>query len=162
MPDTLSCSRPSPPLPVTSVPTTLLSQANIPARLSPMCLKPATPSSATLRPPPRPPVDSLGAPQPTRGTPCLSPMRPSLPSPSLIAPRSSQRSTSSRPPRPVKRESLPSTDSVSLPVPSVSVNNIVNKSSAPIRPAHSISDYNRHDFTRSAVPGSVYNLHVRY
>ena len=35
-------------------------------------------------------------------------------------------------------------------------------SSAPIRPAHSISDYNRRDFTRSAVPGSVYSLYVKY
>ena len=38
----------------------------------------------------------------------------------------------------------------------------VSISPAPIRPVHSISDYNRRDFTRSSIPGSVYNLHVKF
>ena len=31
-----------------------------------------------------------------------------------------------------------------------------------IRPAHSVADYNRRDFSRSAAPGSVFNFHVTY
>ena len=125
-------------------------------------------SSASCGPP-----DAL---PPMRGTPsrphrgvCLSPTRPSRLFPSSIAPQSSLRSTTSPPPPsrsvgpnlvPVKRGLPPSTDSANSSVPSA--NNIVNKPTASIRPAHSINDYNRHDFSHSAVPGSVYSLHVRY
>ena len=55
---------------------------------------------------------------------------------------------------PVKQGSVPSTAEVS---PSSS-----SASAGPIRPAHSVTDYNRRDFSRSAVPDSVYNLHVKY
>ena len=90
---------------------------------------------------------------------CPSPMRQSRLSLSSTASRFSPSSTTSPPPPsrnagsstvPAKRESIPSLDSVST------------KLSAPIRPAHSISDYNRRDFSRFAVPGSVFNLHVKY
>ena len=51
---------------------------------------------------------------------------------------------------PAKRESILLSDSASVNL------------SAPIRPAHSISDFNRRDFSWSAVPGSVYNLHIKF
>ena len=51
--------------------------------------------------------------------------------------------------------------SVSIPA-SASATSISAASSGRIRPAHSVTDYNRRDFSRSAVPGSVYNLHVTY
>ena len=55
---------------------------------------------------------------------------------------------------PVKQGSVPSTADTSSASPS--------SSSGPIRPAHSVTDYNRRDFSRSAIPGLVYNLHVTY
>ena len=106
-----------------------------------------------------------------------SPMTPSRPSPSSTVPLVTPRSTSSRPPR-VRRAFPPSTDSALSRVSdgvnsankfSFSVNKFndvkednVSISSAPIRPVHFISDYNRRDFTRSSIPGSVYNLHVKF
>ena len=60
---------------------------------------------------------------------------------------------------PVKPASFPSlarnsTQATAAPVPSTSSGRII--------PAHSHLDYNRRDFSRSAVPGSVINLKVTY
>ena len=51
----------------------------------------------------------------------------------------------------VKQESIPS-----------STKSQPSSASDEIVPAHSISDYNKCDYTKSTIPGSVHNLHVRH
>ena len=174
MPVTRSFSTPSLLPPATSAPTLIHSPANTPVLPEPH-LQPrktsTTPSSAIL--PPLQPlrVASRDAPHLMRDCPSrpstgpfhqdISPYltKRSQLSPSSTVPRSSRSSITSPQPHskiagsnlvPAKQESIPLSDSVT------------STSSAPIRPAHSISDYNRRDFSRSAVPGSVYSLYVKY
>ena len=89
---------------------------------------------------------------------------PRLQSPLLTAsrlPRSRSTATSNR--VPAKQASVPSTADHSPSVsPVVASSASSMPSSGHIIPAHSISDYTRRDFSRSAHPGSVFNLHVKY
>ena len=147
-----------------------------------------TPSPATrLLPPPPLLVDSLVVPPPTNGlvpTPsttfvprvtCLSLTRHFRQSRmSTMPPRlRSLLSTDNRLPQsrliavlnrvPARPASVPFTADIPSSVsPVVASTATSTTSSGRIRPAHSISDYNRPDFSRSAVPGSVFNLHVKY
>ena len=174
VPVTRSFSTPSLLPPATSAPALIHSPANTPVLPEPHPQPhkmSTTPSSATL--PPLPPlrVASRDAPHHMRDCPFRpsteqsrpgiypSPMKRSQLSPSSIVHRSSRPSTTNLRPRSkiagsntvlAKQESIPSLGSVSV------------KPSASIRPAHSISDYNQRDFSWSAVPGSVYSLHVKY
>ena len=86
---------------------------------------------------------------------CQSAMKPSKLSPTstLVHPLPSTIMAPVKPVSPpsLARDSVPATKA---PAPSSSSGRII--------PAHWHSDYNRRDFSRSAVPGSVFNLKVTY
>ena len=169
VPGTRSSSTPFPQLPSMSVPLPVRNQAHIPCHQRllnyPSSRPPSSRSLASLpplRPPPlavyqdAPPPTSVplptSVPQPSYSTQPV----PLASSPSLMTP--SRRSpTSIRVPRPpstaaapVKQGSCPSLDKN---FPSLSQTRPTR-----IVPAHSIEDYNRRDYSRSAVPGSVSSL----
>ena len=184
VPATLSCSTPCHPPP----PTSALQQSSSLGYTQPPCplALPSTPPLSTL-----PSFASRGSPPvilPLRVSPCLPP--PHVVSPDVLPPTSVSPPSSATPPVPLVSSptatapaSFPSVTMPSKPLrtsrpaprhpstmdrakraspPSSDDSSSDARSSGRIVPAHSHSDYNKRDFTRSAVPGSVYNLSVTF
>ena len=139
-------------------PPSMPHQSTIPSSatlVSPQVTSPSRVSPCPLQPR----VAFRDAPRPTNVNPPSSVIRP-VPlatSPSATMPSRRSRTSQSAPrlpstTAPAKRASLPSSHDSSSTL----------RSLGRIIPAHSHSDYNRRDFTRSAVPGSVYSLKVTF
>ena len=147
------------PLPALHLPSTQQSLSIIPSPASPHSLLPYLVASQVLPPLTSDPLQSSST-LPVPPATCLLPMRRSRPSPSTAGhPPQSTTATSRVSARP---ESVPSTDNGSVPTTFAAPSTASPASSGRIVPAHSHKDYNRRDFSRSAVPGSVFNLKVTY